>query len=209
MLFRINLKVYLARVVVKDLLRDRLKFRDGRFCNNDFLFGLLINKTMNFFKIISWFICFTISIQLLNAQQPKQLTSPDGKLIYSFALTKEGAPEYSITYQKKPFILTSALGLRGWEKGFVLSGVAISKKDTTWKPVYGERSLIRDNYKQMIITLLLNNNERSKLQIQVRAYNAGIAFRYVFPAQPQGGTDISIKNELTEFTIPDGAKAWF
>src|SRR6185312_7462900 len=183
--------------------------RDGRFCNYDFLFGLLINKTMNFFKIISCFICLMISAQLLNAQQPKQLTSPDGKLIYSFALTKEGAPQYSITYQKKPFILSSALGLSGWEKGFVLSGVAVSKKDTTWKPVYGERSLVRDYYKQMIITLLLNNNEKSKLQIQVRAYNAGIAFRYVFPAQPQGGTDISIKNELTEFTIPDGAKAWF
>lgn len=183
--------------------------RDGRFCNDDFLFGLLTNKTMIFFKIISCFICFTISVQLLNAQQPKQLTSPDGKLIYSFALTKERAPEYSITYQKKPFILSSALGFSGWEKEFALSGVAVSKKDTTWKPVYGERSLVRDYYKQMIITLLLNNNEKSKLQIQVRAYNAGIAFRYVFPVLPQGGTDISIKNELTEFTIPDGAKAWF
>src|SRR6185312_16536379 len=66
--------------------------RDGRFCNYDFLFGLLINKTMNFFKIISCFICLMTSAQLLNAQQPKQLTSHDGKLIYSFALTKEGAP---------------------------------------------------------------------------------------------------------------------
>ena len=163
---------------------------------------------MDFFKIVSCFICLTINIQLLYAQQPKRLTSPDGKLIYSFALTKEGTPEYSITYQKKPFILSSPLGLSGWEKGFILSDVSVSKKDTTWKPLYGERNLVKDHYRQMIITLLLNNNETSKLQIQVRAYNAGIAFRYVFPTQTQGGMNISIKNELTEFTIPDGAKAW-
>ena len=163
---------------------------------------------MDFFKIVSCFICLTINIQLLYAQQPKRLTSPDGKLIYSFALTKEGTPEYSITYQKKPFILSSPLGLSGWEKGFILSDVSVSKKDTTWKPLYGERNLVKDHYRQMIITLLLNNNETSKLQIQVRAYNAGIAFRYVFPTQTQGGMNISIKNELTEFTIPHGAKAW-
>ena len=163
---------------------------------------------MDFFKIVSCFICLTINIQLLYAQQPKRLTSPDGKLIYSFALTKEGTPEYSITYQKKPFILSSPLGLSGWEKGFILSDVSVSKKDTTWKPVYGERNVVKDDYRQMIITLLLNNNETSKLQIQVRAYNAGIAFRYVFPTQTQGGMNISIKNELTEFTIPHGAKAW-
>lgn len=164
---------------------------------------------MNLLKIISCFVCLTINLQLLNAQQTRTLVSPDGKLVYSFVLTKEGAPEYSITYQQKPFIHSSALGFTGWEKGFLLSNVAASKKDTVWKPVYGERNRVRDHYEQLIITLLLNNNERSKLQIQVRAYNAGIAFRYVFPAHPQGRMDISIKNELTEFAIPAGAKAWF
>ena len=128
---------------------------------------------MNSFKIIFCFFCLTMSVQLVNAQQSKHLTSPDGKLVYSFHLTKERAPEYSITYNQKPFILTSALGLNGWEKGFVLSDVTVSKHDTTWKPVYGERSLVRNYYRQIIITLL-NNSERSKLQIQVRAYYAGI-----------------------------------
>jgi alpha-glucosidase len=167
-----------------------------------------MNKTMHFLKIISCFFWFTMSLQLVNAQQSKQLSSPDGKLVYSFDLTMEGAPEYSITYNQKPFILTSALGLDGWQKGFVLSDATVSKQDTTWKPVYGERSVVRDHYRQMIITLL-NNNEESKLQIQVRAYNAGIAFRYVFPEHAQSGKNITIKKELTEFTIPDGAKAWF
>jgi len=135
---------------------------------------------MHLYKIIPCFFCFIVSIQSLNAQQSKELKSPDGKLVYSFFLTKEGSPRYSIIYNQKPFILTSALGLDGWQKGFVLSGVTFLKRDTTWKPLYGERSLVRDPYRQMTITLL-NNNERTKLQMQVRAYNAGIAFRYIFP----------------------------
>jgi len=163
---------------------------------------------MNLYKIIPCFFCLIVSVQALNAQQSKELKSPDGKLVYSFFLTKEGSPRYSIIYNQKPFILTSALGLDGWQKGFVLSGVTFSKRDTTWKPLYGERNLVRDYYRQMIITLF-NKSEKLKLQIQVRAYNAGIAFRYVFPEQSQSEKNITIRKELTEFTIPDGAKAWF
>jgi len=172
---------------------------------------------MKFSKTITCCLCLFISIRLLNAQQSKQLTSPDGKLVYSFNLSKEGVPAYSITYQQKPFVLSSALGISGWAKGLVLTDVAFSKKDTAWKPVYGERNLVRDHYEQMTITFLLNNNERLRFQVQVRAYNEGIAFRYLFPENPvegtnhtiMGGMDVSIKKELTEFTIPDGAKAWF
>lgn len=169
---------------------------------------------MTFLKIISCFICLTISIRSLQAQQPTQLTSPDGRLIYSFSLSQDGTPQYSITYRQKPLILLSALGLSGWEKGFVLSDVVFSKQNATWRPLYGERSLVRDHYRQMIITLVPEDNKRSPLQLQVRAYNAGIAFRYVFPAAANGGTAangrtaISIKKDFTEFSIPGNAKAW-
>lgn len=171
---------------------------------------------MAFFKIISCFFWLAISVKLVNAEsvkgpnteQSKQLTSPDGKLIYTFHLTKEGVPGYSITYKQKPFILASALGLGVWQEGLVLSDVVFSKQNITWKPVYGERSLVKDHYNQMVLTLMLNNKGKSTLQIQVRAYNAGIAFRYVFPEEVPGSRDINIKKELTEFTLPVGTKAW-
>ena len=84
----------------------------------------------------------------------------------------------------------------------------MGKRDTVWKPVYGERSLVRDHYEEMTITLMRNKDARRKLQIQVRAYNEGIAFRYLLPEHPEGGTDISIQNELTDFAMPEGTKAW-
>ncbi|MDB5209662.1 MAG: alpha-glucosidase [Sediminibacterium sp.] len=164
---------------------------------------------MKSIQIITCCLCLLVSTKLLNAQQSKQLISPDGKLVYSFFFSKEGAPAYTISYQQNPIVLSSALGLNGWEKGFQVSNIAMSKKDTAWKPVYGERNIIRDHYEEMIISLLHGNNERSKVQIQVRAYNEGIAFRYLIPEHPEGGTDVSIQKELTDFTMPEGTKAWF
>jgi len=161
------------------------------------------------YRICVTFFCVVFCSQIANAQSVQQLSSPNGKLNFAFELPGDGMPNYKISYHQTPVVLSSALGIRGWEKGFAISDITRTKKDTSWKPVYGERSLVKDHYEEMIITLIRNKDERRKLQIQVRAYNEGIAFRYVFPEHPQGGTDIQIQNELTEFTMPEGTKAWF
>ena len=160
------------------------------------------------YKIIMVFLFYMTCNHLVKAQQSKELTSPDGKLLFSFTLTKEGTLAYSINYQQKPIVLSSVLGLGDWEKGFVLTDSAVSRQDTIWKPVYGERSLIRDHYNEMIFSLMRKYNERQKIQLQVKAYNEGIAFRYNFPEDSLGGTDLSIQKEVTEFTMPEEAKAW-
>lgn len=158
---------------------------------------------------IGFLIFFIIGAYFVNAQTSRQLKSPDSKLEFFFDLSNEGAPGCSIAYENTTIVQTSALGLGGWETGFILSGVSTSQKDTIWKPIYGERSVVRDYYQEMTISLMRNKDERRKLQIQVRAYNAGIAIRYIFPEHPTGGTDINIKNEITEFAMPEGTKAWF
>jgi len=160
-------------------------------------------------KIIAFLFLPFLPAATLFAQRSKELYSPDKKLAFTFNLSAGGEPSYAIAYQQKPFILNSALGVNGWTKGMMLADASFSKQDTTWKPVYGERNIVRDHYEQMTITLSFNNDERSKLQIQVRAYNEGIAFRYLFPESAQGGIDINIKKELTEFTVPEGTQAWF
>ena len=161
------------------------------------------------YRIFVFLFCVVFCSQFLNAQSSQQLSSPDGRLHFTFNLTAEGAPNYSISYEQTPIVLTSAMGLSAWEKGFVVSDVSKFKKNTVWKPVYGERSLIKDHYEEMIISMMRNKDERTKFQVMVRAYNEGIAFRYIIPEHPQGGMDISVQKELTEFTVPEGTKAWF
>lgn len=38
--------------------------------------------------------------------------------------------------------------------GYTIEKVEKSSTDELWKPVYGERNSIRDNYKEMILTLV-------------------------------------------------------
>ncbi|WP_140939266.1 glycoside hydrolase family 97 protein [Sphingobacterium lumbrici] len=160
-------------------------------------------------KIISFLCCCLVSIQLLVAQGTTELRSPNGRLVFSFSLLTDGKPMYSVSDQGKSIVSSSVLGLSEWDSGFKLSGIENTARDTVWHPVYGERNQVRDYYQEMKITLIRNNNQRHKFQILVRAYNEGIAFRYLLPEDPDGGMDISIAKDLTEFTVPEGTKAWF
>jgi len=160
-------------------------------------------------KVVIISLCLIAFTTTMSAQQQKELTSPDGKLRFTFTLSTEGIPGYSIASEGKTVVFPSALGVEGWEKGFSLTGTTESKLDTVWKPVYGERSLIRDHYQAMTISLMKDKNVRRMMQVQVRAYNSGIAFRYFFPEYHEGGMDISIGKELTDFTVAEGTKAWF
>ena len=47
---------------------------------------------------------------------------------------------YEVTYQGKPVVLESALGINGngdWSRGMRIAGVTRSSRDTLWTPVYG------------------------------------------------------------------------
>ncbi|GAB3573442.1 glycoside hydrolase family 97 protein [Spirosoma luteolum] len=184
----------------------------------------------------SLLIVCVLSIQTAFAQTPEtRLLSPDGKLEVFFK-QKEVAPgrkqmTYRVSYDGKPVMLESGLGVQidnhvfehamahkvttppgtlgaGWCDDLVIRNVVKSTKDTTWKPVYGERSLIRDQYNQLEIQLQKPDAPDYSLHVIFRAYNAGMAFRYFFPEQPRG-LYYRVMAENSEFTLPANTKAWY
>lgn len=161
----------------------------------------------SFQLFISLMILFSSVLSAANFTQ--KIYSPDNNLSFTLNVDKDGVLSYEIAHANEPVVLPSILGLEGWSDGFTIENTELSVQDTTWKPVYGERNIVRDNYKIMIFKLLKNNNPRQEMNLEVRAYNEGIAFRYVFPEHPNGGRDISIGKDLTEFTMPTGTEAWF
>lgn len=84
-------------------------------------------------------------------------------------------------------------------------GVTRSSRDTLWTPVYGERSEIPDRYNQSVIRFAHGKREPG-LELKVRAYDEGAAFRYLFL---EGGGYLHITGEATEFTLPEGTMAYF
>ena len=77
----------------------------------------------------------------------------------------------------------------------------------SWHPLYGERSTVREAYNEATMYLSKKDGSNYRLNIEVRAYDEGIAFRYFFPEHPQAIFH-KVVGDLTEYTFSPGAMAW-
>lgn len=69
--------------------------------------------------------------------------------------------------------------------------------------LHGKRSKCSNSANEMVVNF--ENAGRAKLNLIIRAYNDGVAFRYEFPEKD--GTFV-MKDELTSYTIPSDTKRW-
>ena len=160
-------------------------------------------------KRVLIFCCITIFLTIkTHSQDSLSLQSPNGHIRFSLLVMANGQLSYTTTYQQKEIIKQSALGIEGWKDKLSLQSVTSTKTDTTWKPVYGEKNLIHDHYNARLFSFWKNSNAKQCMQVEVRAYDEGLAFRYNFPEHPSGGSDITITKDLTEFSLPEETKAW-
>ena len=143
-----------------------------------------------------------------------QVISPDHKLVITIGLTETNKGlSYQVAYENQPIVLESKFGItcngEGWDKKLAIKTTTERREDTVWKPVYGERSSIRDRFNETTFTLFKEGQPNRELKIVVRAYNEGIAFRYTFPEAERGGPYLHITGETTEYTFQEQTKAWF
>ncbi|HEU5291009.1 MAG TPA: glycoside hydrolase family 97 protein [Cyclobacteriaceae bacterium] len=140
------------------------------------------------------------------------IVSPNKNLSLSFSLTTDGEPAYQLKIGQKSAINTSKLGLElrdqpSFNKGFTISKIDTTSFDETWTPVWGEVSQIRNQYRELTITLAQVSSARS-IRIRFRLFNDGVGFRYEFPAQPKLDHFI-ITNEKTEFNLTGDHKTFW
>lgn len=138
--------------------------------------------------------------------QNMTVVSPDGKLKFDMTFDSgSGKIAYAITARGKQVILPSELGISGYYNNIEsVEPVETRSIDTTWRPVYGERAVVRDCYNQSTVALKAKGR-REKLNFIIRAYNEGIAFRYVY----QGNGHVCIEKESTTFNVPENTVCWF
>ena len=140
------------------------------------------------------------------------VASPNGKLKLNVRTADspkaKGELIYDVSYKGTPVILNSNMGINGWDSGFTIEKEEKSTNNTVWKPIYGQRSEIRDNYNQTIFIVKQGEHD-TKLHLVVRAYNEGIAFRYVFVEREnavgyrRGGDFLKINSDKTNFVVPE------
>lgn len=135
------------------------------------------------------------------AQKPVKLTSPDGKLVFSFGVSKSGA-FYNVRYNSTQLIAQSQLNLV-FNDGDISKNVQLLKpvfRDTTetYDLVVGKTSHVITHYKEVLLPLQIAG--KHKVDIRVKAFNDGVAFRYEFVKQ-QGSDSLIIKAENSSFAI--------
>ncbi|WP_073371540.1 glycoside hydrolase family 97 protein [Flavobacterium fluvii] len=157
-----------------------------------------------------------LSISISNAQGKKtkvyELASPEGKNKIQFELVNS-APKYAVSHGKTLVITPSDMGFllknnENFSTDFEIVKVENSTFDETWEQVWGEKKKIRNHYNQMVVKLQQKNKEKRQLEIQFRAFDDGIAFRYVYPKQVSKDS-IFIMDEKTTFNLKDDGKAWW
>jgi alpha-glucosidase len=140
-----------------------------------------------------------------------EVSSPDGRIVFSLGIDKFQVPRYSVTFNGESVIDDSRLGLRfenqpGFDSGFKLVQTQTSSRDKTWEQPWGERRLVRDHHKELLLQFADDNGRR--FDVRVRVFDDGLGFRYEVPEQP-GFEQVNIVDELTEFGLPEGSKAWW
>lgn len=73
----------------------------------------------------------------------------------------------------------------------------------SYKVLHGKKAVCSNSANEVVISF--ENPGKAKLNLIVRAYNDGVAFRYEFP---ENGGSYVIKDELTSYTIPDSTFRW-
>ena len=123
------------------------------------------------------------------------LKSPDGKL--SVDISTHQSITYTVSFDGKQVIAPSQASLQlvdGMEIGINprVSGVKRSSADTMINSPFYRATQIRDNYNR------LSFNVAKNWAIEFRAYNDGVAYRFVY----SGKTPVTINNETYKVNFP-------
>lgn len=95
----------------------------------------------------------------------------------------EGVPYYNVVLNGTALLEDGTLGLNTTAGSFQNNLTLVSEEtdsgDETWTPLVGDKSVIEDRFNETAVTL--SNAEGKTVTIEMRAYNTGVAFRYVLP----------------------------
>jgi len=137
---------------------------------------------------------------LFNTVAGMESTGAGGKLVYS------------VTFHGKQLLDPSALALELANRPVLGSNVQIvestpGKGSDDYTLVAGKVSAVHDQYNSLLLRTVESSGAKRSLLIEARAYNDGIAFRYVLPEQ-DAIKGLRLKQEDTEFRISTDATTW-
>jgi alpha-glucosidase len=162
-------------------------------------------------RIILFLVLLLVCPDLILNSQDFQVRSPDGRIVMS--INNGDKITYAVSFNGKAVINTSEMGFEFRDEQPVSGNfMVIDRSEKTvndkWIPVVkSKHNEVVDNYNEMSLVLREKSTPMRQIEVLVRAYNDGTAFRYKLWRSARIG-DRQITRELTTFTIPGDPKAW-
>lgn len=159
--------------------------------------------------------CLSLFIAFAGYAQTVSVVSPNKKISVTVSqqlLMKDGQWYLNVQYfdqSKNCEVLPQIkLGLLRSDQDFSdkLKLIKVGKSkliQDSYTAIHGKRSKCSNSANETVF--YFENPSKSKLNLIVRSYNDGLAFRYEFPEE---GGSFDIKDEQTSYTIPAGTKRW-
>jgi alpha-glucosidase len=148
--------------------------------------------------------------------QPARITSPNEVVEFVITSSRAGRSAnssltYRVGYRGQPVIVDSALGLEiegqplsgGWKQ----VGVKANEGDETYRVPASKSNPIRNRYRSLHIDYVEDAGPGRMLSIEARAYDDGVAFRYLIPEQRDLQV-IRVTRERTEFRFAKDATTY-
>ena len=146
------------------------------------------------------------------AQAAEQVvTSPGGQTEIRIS-DESGQANFSLKFKGQTLVTPSPLGLL-LDKGGLLSrnvriaSVSSRKVDETYELVVGKTKSVRDRYAETTVEFLETTGLQRRLKVVARAYDDGVAFRYVLPDQPNLA-GAAVRGEETKFALSGDERCW-
>jgi len=147
------------------------------------------------------------------------LSSPDGEIQINLTIKEKLEPYpsgrclyYSVLFRGKEIILDSPLGLDFKNMPPIARDLVIEREtrrviNETWEAVHGKCKRILDHCNELHLWIEEEKEPKRRLELILRAYNDGVAFRYFFPKQPGMG-EFRLTSERSEFHFAANHTVW-
>ena len=167
--------------------------------NTDRVFGLRSALIGVYLRL---FFCLLLCLRPAAAQDLRTVASPDGRIIFRAFVTPQGPGliermAYQVLYKGKILVKTSFLGFEIRDQTLLGEKVGLTASET----LGGSR------YNRLTAEYLQNGSLGRRINLEIRAYDDGVAFRYVIPKSTPLA-EILIENEDTEFRFAADATAF-
>jgi alpha-glucosidase len=144
------------------------------------------------------------------AADTHDVDSPNGSLRVTIALDDGGVPNFTVQRGDQT-VASGRLGLKladglPLHRGLKIVDTKVSAHDDTYAIPVGKTSSARDHHNELTVSFEEASGAKRRMNVVFRAFDDGIAFRYVVPKQ-KSLDDVVLLDELTQFSVDGDSTA--